>query len=119
MVGKQNPLRYSVIKSFLHDAVDTCPEMCRTFLTIPTDGDSEADIALMFAKVRDAAKIQDLADAKAKTRLVKQAQQFPTEIPQETMLESYCNKLDPSLRVPGHIYSRWVQKSKTRSCSIY
>ena len=73
---------------------------------------SAEDIALMFAKVRDAAKLQDHADVKAKTRLVKQAQQFPTEIPQETMLESYRNKLDPSLRVPGHIYSRWDQKFK-------
>ena len=86
--------------------------MRRSFLTIPKNGESEEDIALMFAEVRDAAKIQDLADKQAKTTMVNQVQQFLSEAPQEALLESYKNKLDPSLRIPSHIYSKWDLESK-------
>ena len=93
--------------------------MRRTFTIFPPDGKSETDIALMFAMVRDAAKIQDHADAKAKTRLmVKQAQKYPTEMHQETMLESYRNKMDPSLRVPSHILLQMGTEIKASSCPI-
>ena len=112
VAGKHSALCYPTIRSFLHGAVNACPEMRRSFLTIPKDGESEEDIALMFAEVRDAAKLQDYADKQAKTRAVNQARQFSSEAPQEALLESYRNKLDPSLRVPSHIYSNWDLESK-------
>ena len=62
IAGKHSALRYPTIRSFLHSAISSCPEMRRSFLTIPKDGESDQDIALMFAEVKDAAKIQDLAD---------------------------------------------------------
>merc|ERR1711884_685296 len=112
VAGKHSALRYPTIRSFLHGAVNSCPEMRRSFLTIPKDGESEEDIALMFAEVRGAAKFQDLADKQAKTTTVNQVQQFLSEAPQEALLESYKNKLDPSLRIPSHIYSKWDLESK-------
>ena len=53
-----------------------------------------------------------MADKQAKTTTVNQVQQFLSEAPQEALLESYKNKLDPSLRVPSHIYSKWDLESK-------